>query len=287
MKLSEESLECEKQILKLISAGDDVEEDIILEQFEWETVEPALIRVLLEEYEKEKYSLVSRIVWDAIMDGNKIRNDVLVALLNLRLNTERTPYHDNTVWSITSRTYGLSYDCSEYNPFKDLRLELKLNMYGLSFRSKEEFKNDACDGCPVIADYSKLSKCPECGKDAMMTTYDGACMFYQCQNCGCEIIGASFYPKCSLDATKYTIRISRENYSKKQILLLARLFGYTLAKMFDFCSSDIDLELVRDYKDALEIMKQCWTAGLACCISPMPPYCQFGKCSHTVSERYE
>ena len=280
MKIPEEVLKCEKQILELLNAEED-DEDIILKQYDWETVEAASLHILLAEHDREEYSFISRIILYGIWDGNSIKDDVLIALLNLRLNTEQHPYDDNTVWTITSGEYGLSYDNSEYNPFHDLRLEMKLNKYGLTFRTREELEKDACDGCPVIADYSKLSKCPECGKDTMTTTYDGACMLYHCQNCGLDIVGASFYPKCNHDKTKYTIRFSREDYSKDQILLLARLLGYPSVKMADYCSSSIDIEIVRYFKDALLIMEQCWTAGIACYINPMPPYCQFGKCSRT------
>ena len=266
--------------MELLNDKDDVEEDIILEQYDWETVEPALIHILLDN-DKEAYELVSWIVWDAILDGKTINDDILIALLNLKLNTDKNPYDDNTVWSITSKAYGLSYDNSEYNPFRDLHLELKLNKYGLTFRSQEAVEKDACDGCPVIDDYSKPSLCPECGNNTVITTYEGVCIISDCKKCGWSVVGSGFYPNCSHDETKYTVRISREKYTNKQIIMLGKIFEKSTVKMAEECNSACDLEIAKPYHEALKVTEQCREAGIACCINPMPPYCQFGKCSYT------
>lgn len=282
MNVSEEVLKCEKQILERLNAEDDLDEESILEQFDWETVEPALIRLLLSEHDNKAYELAAWIVWDALLDNKSIKDDILIALLHLRLNTEQNPYDDNTVWSVTSRTYGLSYDCSEYNPFHDLRLEMKLNKYDLSFRGKEALKKDACNGCPVIADYSKPSKCPGCGKDNLITVYEGIDLISECTNCGWSVVGSGFYPNCSNDETRYTVRISKEKYTNKQIIKLAKMFEESTVNMYEKSHSAYDLEIVKTYYDALNIMEQCWEIGIACCIDPMPPYCQFGKCNNTI-----
>lgn len=273
---------CEEQIIQIWEddpeRADEAYEETIRPRFSWETVQSAVINILKSEQDKGLYEFASGIIWYALLDEECIDDGVLIALLNLRLNTEDKPYWDNRAWSITSELYHLSYDNSEYNAFKDLRLEWELNKIGLSFH---ETKTSMCTDCPVLWDRTKKTKCPECGKIEVTLDYDGACVTNTCAACGWQVLGFSFYPKCRMDGTIYTVRISREEYTNEHVILLARIFGKTSVEMRKRCSSMLDLETQRKFDDALDIMKKCWDNGLACYIDPVPTYKHYGECEET------
>ena len=96
-------------------------------------VQQALFAILLDDNSTAvQYDEVANVIWNAVLDGQKIRKTTAIALLYYRLGNINAPYENNTIWSIASNLLDLDYANSEYNPLKDEKIIKKLTFYGLS-----------------------------------------------------------------------------------------------------------------------------------------------------------
>ena len=112
---------------------EDAVEEQLIPQYSWEYVQQALFAILLDDNSTAvQYDEVANVIWNAVLDGQKIRKTTTIALLYYRLGNISAPYENNTIWSITSNLLDLDYANAEYNPLKDERIIKKLAFYGLS-----------------------------------------------------------------------------------------------------------------------------------------------------------
>ena len=108
-------------------------EEKIIPQYSWEYVQQALFAILLDDNStSEQYDKVADVIWNAVLDGQKIRKTTAIALLYYRLGNINAPYENNTIWSIASNLLDMDYANAEYNPLKDEKIIKKLAFYGLS-----------------------------------------------------------------------------------------------------------------------------------------------------------
>lgn len=116
----------------------DAAEEHIVQQYSWEYVQQALFAILLDDNSTDlQYDEVANIIWNAVLDGQKIRKTTAIALLYYRLGDINAPYENNTIWSIASTLFDLDYANAEYNPLKDEKIIKKLAFYGLSKKHKK------------------------------------------------------------------------------------------------------------------------------------------------------
>ena len=112
---------------------EDAVEEQIIPQYSWEYVQQALFAILLDDNSTAvQYDEVANVIWNAVLDGQKIRKTTAIALLYYRLGNINAPYENNTIWSIASNLLDLDYANAEYNPLKDEKIIKKLAFYGLS-----------------------------------------------------------------------------------------------------------------------------------------------------------
>lgn len=107
-------------------------DDIIIPKYGWEYAQQALFKILLDgTSSKSEYENAANVFWGAVLDGKKIKKKTTVGLLYYRLGDVEDPYANNTIWSITSKLYGLDYCNSNFNPLKDEKILNKLALYGI------------------------------------------------------------------------------------------------------------------------------------------------------------
>lgn len=112
---------------------EDAVEKQLIPQYSWEYVQQALFSILLDDSSTtEQYNEVANVIWNAVLDGQKIRTTTTIALLYYRLGDINAPYENNTIWSIASNLLDLDYANAEYNPLKDEMIIKRLAFYGLS-----------------------------------------------------------------------------------------------------------------------------------------------------------
>lgn len=115
-----------------VAEDEDTIEEQLIPQYSWEYVQQALFAILLDDNStSEQYNEVANVIWNAVLDGQKIKKKTAIALLYYRLGDVNSPYENNTIWSITSSLFKLDYANSEYNPLKDDKILNKLAFYGL------------------------------------------------------------------------------------------------------------------------------------------------------------
>lgn len=113
--------------------NEEAVEEQIIPQYSWEYVQQALFAILLDDNSTAvQYDEVANVIWNAVLNEQKIRKTTVIALLYYRLGNINAPYENNTIWSIASNLLDLDYANAEYNPLKDEKIIKKLAFYGLS-----------------------------------------------------------------------------------------------------------------------------------------------------------
>lgn len=113
--------------------AEDIAQEELIPKYGWAYIQQALLQILLEDGNTEEtYSAVADVFWGAVLSGERIRKNSVVALLYHRLGNEEAPYENNVIWSITANLYNLDYADSEYNPLKDEKILKKLAFYGIT-----------------------------------------------------------------------------------------------------------------------------------------------------------
>jgi hypothetical protein len=100
--------------------------EALTEEHTWSVIFPHLRSVLEDEQRPvEHWELTAEVLWGAVLDGRKMPEARIVALLHVRLPPDPNSTESNLAWSIICRLKGVYY-LSSYDPAADHEVQTEL-----------------------------------------------------------------------------------------------------------------------------------------------------------------
>lgn len=118
--------------LKSSPSDNEDDDETVFTKHKWVDIQAALVSILLDDQcVKADYEKAAEIIWDAVLSGEILQNDLIIGLLYYRLGNCSVPYDNNLIWSITAELKNQDYANSNYNPYEDEAISKKLDEYGI------------------------------------------------------------------------------------------------------------------------------------------------------------
>lgn len=119
----------------------------------------------------------------------------------------------------------------------------------------KELGCNLCETC-IRKEYEqpKIIQCCECGHYTMSAELHGASLLYKCCRCGYSVVGASFFPPCSLDRDRYTIKIFDVEHEK--MTKVAHLFGVNVKSLLEQIRAGQGIETTLYQREAVALLKK-------------------------------
>lgn len=95
-------------------------------------------------------------------------------------------------------------------------------------------------------------KCPDCGKETLISVLDGATKILSCSSCGFEIVSASYFPPCHYDEKEYTLMAKAA--PKNQYVKTAKALGTNVVELKKKFDNGIHISQKKDLREVSELM---------------------------------